>query len=75
MFVWILPGKSIESMHSKKKKKKKKEKKITKNRAIDNKLITKTYLYIFYPLKPQFYIVKFGFTGVYIIFSYFRSTI
>ena len=31
-------------------------------------LITKTYLYNFDPLKPHFYIVKLGFTGVYIIF-------
>ena len=31
-------------------------------------LITKTYLYDFDPLKPHFYIVKLGFTGVYIIF-------
>ena len=30
--------------------------------------IMKTYLYNFYPLKPHFYIVKLGFTGVYIIF-------
>ena len=30
--------------------------------------ITKTYLYKFDPLKPHFYIVKLGFTGVYIIF-------
>ena len=30
--------------------------------------ITKTYLYNFYPLKPHFYILKLGFTGVYIIF-------
>ena len=30
--------------------------------------ITKTYLYNFHPLKPHFYIVKLGFTGVYIIF-------
>ena len=30
--------------------------------------ITKTYLYHFDPLKPHFYIVKLGFTGVYIIF-------
>ena len=28
----------------------------------------KTYLYIFDPFKPYFYIVKLGFTGVYIIF-------
>ena len=27
--------------------------------------ITKTYLYNFDPLKPHFYIVKLGFTGVY----------
>ena len=31
-------------------------------------VITKTYLYNFDPLKPHFYIVKLGFTGVYIIF-------
>ena len=31
-------------------------------------VITKTCLYNFDPLKPQFYIVKLGFTGVYIIF-------
>ena len=30
--------------------------------------ITKTYLYNFDPLKPHFYIVKLGLTGVYIIF-------
>ena len=30
--------------------------------------ITKTYLYNFDPLKPHFYIVNLGFTGVYIIF-------
>ena len=30
--------------------------------------ITKTCLYQFDPLKPYFYIVKLGFTGVYIIF-------
>ena len=30
--------------------------------------ITKTCLYNFYSLKTQFYIVKLGFTGVYIIF-------
>ena len=30
--------------------------------------ITKTYLYNFDPLKPHFYKVKLGFTGVYIIF-------
>ena len=31
-------------------------------------IITKTRLYNFDPLKPDFYIVKLGFTGVYIIF-------
>ena len=35
--------------------------------------ITKTCLYKVDPLKPHFYIVKLGFTGVYIIFSDFRS--
>ena len=29
--------------------------------------ITKTHLYSFDPLKPHFYIIKLGFTGVYII--------
>ena len=32
------------------------------------RLITKTCLYNFDPLKPHFYIVKLGFAGVYIIF-------
>ena len=31
-------------------------------------IIRKTCLYNFDPLKPHFYIVKLGFTGVYIIF-------
>ena len=31
-------------------------------------IIMKTYLYYVDPLKPHFYIVKLGFTGVYIIF-------
>ena len=31
-------------------------------------IITKTYLYNFDPLKPHIYIVKLGFTGVYISF-------
>ena len=30
--------------------------------------IMKTYLYNIDPLKPHFYVVKLGFTGVYIIF-------
>ena len=33
-----------------------------------NKNITKTRLYSFDPLKPHFYTVKLGFTGVYINF-------
>ena len=36
-------------------------------------IITKTCLYNFDPRKPHFYIVKLGFTGVNIIFSYFCS--
>ena len=36
-----------------------------------SKSITKTYRYNFEPLKPHFYTVKLGFTGVYIIFSSF----
>ena len=36
-------------------------------------LITKTRLYNFDPLKPSFYTVKLGFTGVYITFFYFCS--
>ena len=35
--------------------------------------ITKTRLYNFDPLKPHFYIIKLGFTEVYIIFSYFAK--
>ena len=38
-------------------------------------LITKTYLYNFYPLKPHFHIVKLGFTGVYIIFLFLLKNI
>ena len=38
-------------------------------------IITKTCLYKFDPLKPQFYIVKLGFTGVYIIFHIFSQNI
>ena len=45
--------------------KKKKKKKIKKK---NKKNITKTCLYIFDPLKHHFYIVKLGFTWVYIIF-------
>ena len=35
--------------------------------------ITKTCLYNFDPLKPHFYIVKLGFTGVYIILFIFAQ--
>ena len=31
-------------------------------------VFAKTYIYNFDPLKPHFYIVKLGFTGLYIIF-------
>ena len=34
----------------------------------DAQTITKTCLYKFGPLKPLFYLVKLGFTGIYIIF-------
>ena len=37
--------------------------------------ITKTYLYNFDPLKPHFYIVKLGFTGVYIVFLFLLKSI
>ena len=37
--------------------------------------ITKTCLYNFDPLKPYFYIVKLGFTGVYIIFLFLLQNI
>ena len=36
-------------------------------------IITKTRLYSFNPLKPCFYTVKLGFTGVYIIFLIFAQ--
>ena len=39
----------------------------TTRRKVDI-LVTKTCLYNFDPIKPHFYIVKLGFTGVYIIF-------
>ena len=39
------------------------------------RLITTTYLYNFDPFKSHLYIVKQGFTWVYIIFSYFCSKI
>ena len=39
-----------------------------------NSFITKTHLYNFDPLKHHFYIVKLGFTGVYIIFLILLKT-
>ena len=39
------------------------------------KHITKTRLYNVDPLKPHFYIVKLGFTGVYIIFLFLLKNI
>ena len=54
--------------HFTKKKKKKKKKKKTNKKTQEYTFITKTYLYNFDPLKPHFYIVKLGFTGVSIIF-------
>ena len=42
-------------------------------KAILEEIIMKTCLYNFDSLKPHFYIVKLGLTGVYIIFSYFCS--
>ena len=41
---------------------------------LNGAIITKTRLYNFYPLKPHFYIVKLGFTGVYIIFLILLKT-
>ena len=38
-------------------------------------IITKTCLYNFDALKPHFYIVKLGFTGVYIIFYFLLKNI
>ena len=38
-------------------------------------IITKTCLYNFDPRKPHFYIVKLGFTGVYIIFLFLLKNI
>ena len=40
--------------------------KLTKTRLRVN-IISKTYLYNFDPLKPHFFTVKLGFTGVYIL--------
>ena len=39
------------------------------------KIITKTHLYNYDPLKPHFYTVKLGFTGVYIIFLIYAKNI
>ena len=40
---------------------------------LDKIIITKTYLYNIDPLKPHFYIIKLGFTGVCIILAYFSA--
>ena len=42
--------------------------------ALGRNIITKTCLYNFDPLKPHFYIVKLGFTWVYIIFLFLLKT-
>ena len=41
---------------------------LQKRTHTESYFITKTCLYNFDPLKPHFYIIKLGFTGVYIIF-------
>ena len=48
---------------------------LSKNIANTLIFITKTYLYNFDPLKPHFYIVKLGFTGVNIIFLFLLKNI
>ena len=45
------------------------------NNKQKTKHITKTCLYNVDPLKPHFYIVKLGFTGVYIIFLIYAQNI
>ena len=44
---------------------------VQRNGTSEDLLRRKTCLYNFYPLKPHFYRVKLGFTGVYIIFFLF----
>ena len=46
-----------------------------KKKKTKKKHITKTYLYNFDPLKPHFYTVKLGFTGVYIILLFLLKNI
>ena len=46
-----------------------------KIKAILSACIAKTCLYNFDPLKPHFYIVKLGFTGVYIILLFLLKNI
>ena len=48
---------------------------LTFYRLSDATFITKIRLYSFDPHKPHFYIVKLGFTGVYIIFLIFAQNI
>ena len=44
-------------------------------RSVGKQLIMKTCLYNFDPLKPQIYIVKLGFTGIYIFFLFLLKSI
>ena len=65
----FLPWNSPDSRKKKKKKKKKKSLGCFDLFFVKfSYAITKTCLYNFDPLKPHFYIVKLGFTGVYISF-------
>ena len=48
-----------------------KNNKLILNYYLSSGAITKTCLYYFDPLKPHFYTVKLGFTGVYVIFLIF----
>ena len=41
---------------------------VAEKKTVNDESITKTCLYNFDPLKPHFYVVKLGFTGVYVIF-------
>ena len=66
--------KKNKQQQQQKKKKNKTKKKLQHTREMPG-IITKTYLYNFDPLKPHFYIVKLGFTGVYIIFLIFAQNI
>ena len=43
--------------------------------SISGEIIVKTFLYNFDSLKPHFYIVKLGFTGVYLLFLFLLKNI